>query len=186
MTARRYPKWLWALIAIPPIVAIATSVLAPEPHGHWTEHLAFAGIKSAQLLLLLVLATMLGWRRLGWVLAISLAVVAVGIVFQVIGDYRVADSIWRTTGDPGFGIGYGEGHDMSAASDLLVIVGGLAFAVITGATGRVPPRLVFAAVAMAFVPPPFFWPGVGVLVLVVHGLTSASRFERDAIETPTG
>ena len=180
MADRRYPRWLWTLVAIPPIVAILTSLLAPEPHGHWTEHLASAGLETAQLLLLLVLVTMLGWRTIGVPLAISFAVVAVGIVFQVIADDKVAASIWQTTGDPGSGIGYAEGHDMAAVNDLLVIVGGFAFAVIAGVAGRVPPWLAFVAMAMVFIPPPFFWPAAGVLVLVLYGLTSASRFERPA------
>ena len=70
-------------------------------------------MKSAQLVLLLVLAMMIGWRALGVLLLILLAAVAAGIVFQVIGDYQVADSIWRTSGDPGAGNGYAEGHDTS-------------------------------------------------------------------------
>ena len=136
---------MWTLVAIPPIVAIATSLLAPEPHGHWTEHHASAGLESAQLLLLLVLVTMLGWRTIGVLLAISFAVVAAGIVLQVIADDKVAASIWQTTGDPGSGVGYAEGHDMAAVNDLLVIVGGFAFAVVAGVTERVPPWLAFVA-----------------------------------------
>lgn len=168
---------MWTLVAIPPIVAILTSLLAPEPHGHWSEHLLGAGLKSAQLVLLLVLVTMLGRRTLGVLLLISFAVVASGVVFQVIGDYQVADSIWRTTGNPGFGIGYAEGHDMSGFGDLLVVIGGLAFAVIAGVTRRVPALLAVVAAVMVIIPPPFFWPAAGVLVLVLYGLTSASRFD---------
>lgn len=109
-----------------------SSLLAPKPHGHWVEHLSSVGLKSAQLVLVLVLVTMLGWRTLSVLLLISFAVVAAGIAFQVIGDYQVADSIWRTRGDPGFGGSYTEGHDMSGLGDLLVIVGGLAFAITAG------------------------------------------------------
>lgn len=176
---RRYPRWLWTLVAIPPIVQLLTTLLAPEPHGHWSEHLGFAVLKSAQLVLLLFLATMLGWRTLGWLLMISFAVVAAGVVVQVIGDYKVAASIWRTTGDPGFGIiGYAEGHNLSELGDLLVTIGGFAFAVIAGVTRRVPAMLAVVAAVMVIIPPPFFWPAAGVLVLVLYGLTSASRFER--------
>jgi hypothetical protein len=169
---------LWTLVAIPPLIAILTSLLAPEPHGHWSGHLGIAGLKIAQLGLLLVLVTMLGPRTLGVPLLIAFAVVATGIVLQAIGDYQVADSIWRTPGDPGFGIGYAEGHARSEFGDLLVIVGGLAFAVLAGMTRRVPALLALVAAMMVIIPPPFFWPAAGVLVLVLYGLTSASRFDR--------
>ncbi len=175
---------MWTLVAIPPLIAILTSLLAPEPHGHWSEHLGTAGLKIAQLGLLLVLVTMLGWRTLGVLLLISFAVVAFGVVLQAIGDYQVADSIWRTSGDPGSGIGYAEGHARSEFGDLLVIVGGLAFAVLAGMTRRVPALLAVVAAMMVIIPPPFFWPAAGVLVLVLYGLTSASRFDRAGSGSP--
>ncbi len=174
MLDRRYPKWLWALAAIPPIVAVLTTVLAPQPHGHWTEHLTGAGFGSAQLVLLLVLVTMLGWRKLGVLLLISFAVVAVGIVLHVISGLEVAHSIWRTTGDPRTGTGYATGHVRAGFADQLIVIGGFAFAVSAGATRRVPARMAVVAFAMALIPPPFMWPAAGVLVLVLYALTSAS------------
>ncbi len=59
----RHSRWLFALVAVPPVVAILTTALAPAPHGHWSEHLASAALKEAQLALLLVLVTILQWRR---------------------------------------------------------------------------------------------------------------------------
>ena len=80
-------------MAIPPVAAILTTVLTPDPHGHWSEHLASAALKGAQLALLLVLATILRWRRLSpWLLA-AFVVIVVGIGLQAVGDYQVADSI---------------------------------------------------------------------------------------------
>lgn len=178
MEVRRYSRWLWLVFVIPPAAAIITGLLAPDPHGHWTEHLTSVGLKSVQLILLVVLVALLGWRKLGVLLPISFAVIAIGIVYQVIGDYQVADSIWRTSGDPGLGLGYAGGHDTSAFGDLIVMIGGFAFAVIAGATRRVRARYAVIAVVMIIIPPPFFWPAAGVLMLVVHGLTSPSRFER--------
>ena len=174
MAGRRYPRWLWALAAIPPIVAVLTAVLAPEPHGHWTEHLTGAGFASAQLVLLLVLVTMLGWRRLGVLLLISFAVVAVGLVLHVISGLEVAHSIWRTTGDPRTGIGYAAGHERAGSADQLVVIGGFAFAAIAGATRQVPAQMAVLAFVMALIPPPFIWPAAGVLVLVLYGLTTSS------------
>ena len=85
------------------------------------------------------LSVVLGWSRLRLVMLIAFAVIAIGIVFQVLGDYQVAHSIWRTSGNPGFGNGYVAGHDRSGFGDLLVLVGGLAFAV-TADVGRLVPR----------------------------------------------
>jgi len=163
---------------IPPAAGIITSLLAPDPHGHWTEHLTGVGLKSVQLILLVVLVAMLGWRKLGVPLLISFAVVAIGIVYQVVGDYQIADSIWRTAGDPGFGLRYAGGHDTTAFGDDIVKVGGFAFAVIAGATRRVRVKYAVIGVVMLIIPPPFFWPAAGVLMLVVLGLTSGSRLRR--------
>jgi hypothetical protein len=166
---------LWTVVAIPPIVTIVAMLLAPEPHGHWSEHLGGAAFKSSQLVLLLILMTMLGWRTLGGLLVISFAVVTAGIVLQVIGDYRVADSIWGTIGNPGFGIGYDEGHNMAEFGDLIVVIGGLAFAVVAGVTRRVPAQLAIVGAVMVIIPPPFLWPAAGVLMLLLYRLTSASH-----------
>ena len=171
----RYSKLVFLLAGIPPIVGILTAQLAPDPHGHWSEHLSGAGLKSAQLVLLLVLVTMLGWRKLSVLLLISFAVIECGIVFQVIGDYQVADSIWRTSGNPGFGEGYTEGHHKSGLGDLLVVGGGLAFAITAGIARLVPVQLAVVAAVMVIIPPPFLWPAVGALVLILYGLTSDSH-----------
>lgn len=178
MDQRRYPRWLWAVFAIPPIAAILVNLFAPEPHGHWTEHLTGVGMKSVQFVLLVVLLTILGWQKLGVLLWIACAVIAIGIVNQVIGDYQVAHSIWRTSDDPGFGSGYVSGHDKGESGVLLVIIGGLAFAIIAGMKRKVSIKFAVLAVVMVFIPPPFFWPAAGVLMLVVHDLTSPSRFDR--------
>jgi len=96
-------KALWILVFIPPLVAIVATVLAPQPHGHWTEHLNGVTLKASQLVLLLVLATMLGWRTLRPLLLVAFVAVGVGIVFRAIGDGQVANSIWRTAWDPASG-----------------------------------------------------------------------------------
>lgn len=178
MDDRRFSRWLWLVFVIPPIAAIVTSLLAPDPHGHWTEHLRLVGLKSVHLVLLAVLVAMLGWRKLGAPLLISLAVVAIGIVYQVIGDYQVADSIWRMSGDPGYGNGYVGGHETSAFGDLIAMIGGFAFAVITAATRRVRVKFAVLAAVMVIIPPPYFWPAAGVLMLGVLGLTSGTRLRR--------
>jgi len=172
MFERHGSKWLWALVAIPPVTAIVTNLAAPEPKGHWTEHLTGVGLKSAQLILLLVLTTLFGWRKLGPLLLLTFVAVAIGIGLQIVGDYQVADSIWRTSGNPGFGPGYVEGHDRSGLGDLFVMFGGLAFAVLAGAMRTVPVWLALLAAVMIVIPPPYFWPAAGVLVVLLHGITT--------------
>ena len=98
---RRSSKWLWSGAAIPAIAAIAAGLMAPEPHGHWSEHVSGASKKAAQLVVLWVLVAMLGWSRLRLVTLIAVAVIAIGIVFQVLGDYQVAHSILAHQRQPG-------------------------------------------------------------------------------------
>jgi hypothetical protein len=103
---------------------------------------------------------------------------------QTIGDFQVAKSIWRTVGDPGFGPGYEAGHDNSGLGDALVLLGGLAWAIIVGVTRPVPTWLAFLAAALVIIPPPFLWPAVGVLVVVLFGLTSTSGLDARARPLP--
>ena len=168
----RYGRWVYALVLIPPVAAVVTVLLAPDPHGHWSEHLWSAYFDIAQLGLLLVLAGLLGRRMLSVVLLVALAVVAFGIVFEIVGNFQVASSIWRTPGNPGFGTGYTQGHARAETGDLLVIVGGAGFAFIAGLTRRVPLKFAGLASVMVVIPPPWVWPAAGVLVLLLHGLRS--------------
>ena len=177
-------RWWWAVLAIPPLVALLTTMLAPEPHGHWTEHLSSGTLKSTQLLLLIGLLAVLGWRTLSPLLLITLAVISVGIVLQALGDFQVAYSIWRTTDDPGFGDGYSKGHDNSAFGDLIVTVGGLAFVIIAAVGHRVSIWLAVAAAVLMIIPPPFLWPAVGVMMLMLYWLTVEQR-SREPLATPT-
>ncbi|HUR84214.1 MAG TPA: hypothetical protein VMY78_02625 [Solirubrobacteraceae bacterium] len=70
--------------------------------------------------------------------AARVRLVASGIVVQVIGDAQVAESIWRTPGNPKRGAGYESGHETSELGDLLAFAGGLAFAIAAGIARRVP------------------------------------------------
>lgn len=171
----RSTRWCWAVLAIPPLVALVTTMLAAEPHGHWTQHLSSGTLKSTQLFLLVGLMAVLGWRTLSPLLLITLAMISVGIVLQVLGDFQIADSIWRTTDDPGFGDGYAKGHDNSAFGDLIVTVGGLAFVIIAAVGHRVSIWLAVAAAVLMIIPPPFLWPAVGVMMLMLYWLTVEQR-----------
>lgn len=167
--------WWCALAVIPPIVAVLTTVIAPDPQGHWTEHLASATLKTAQLVLLVALMAAVGWRDFRWLPLLAFVAVAIGVVLQAVGDFEVAVSIWATTGDPGFGAQYDGGHDRAALGDLVVLAGGLAFAVVAGVTHWAPRRVAVLAAVLALIPPPFLWPGVGVLALLLYVLVVQGR-----------
>lgn len=179
---------MWGLAAIPPLVAVVTNVLAPDPHGHWTEHLWGVYFGGAQLVLLVVLATVLAartWRTAPrpaeMLLWLALGVIVVGIVHEIVGNYQVAQSIWRTSGDPGFGDGYVEGHDRAETGDLLVTAGGVVFALTVGVARRVPLAIAGLAVVMVVIPPPWVWPAAGVLMLLLYRLTAGADRNRSPV-----
>jgi hypothetical protein len=185
------------LVALaPPIAAVVATLSAPDPHGHWTDHLRGAYLDATQLVVLVGLATWLTVRnrqpQQRWIsvlLVVSLVVVATGIIFEFLGNYEVAQSIWRTSGHPGFGNGYDEGHERAELGDLLVVAGGGAFAVIVGVLRRVPRTIAAVALVMVVIPPPFVWPAAGVLLVLLVGLTSKHGLrerDRDATEARLG
>ncbi len=169
------------MVVVPPVAAVFTILLAPDPHGHWSEHLWSAYFGMAQLVVLVTLACLLGRRRLSALMLALFAVIAVGIVFETIGNFQVADSIWGTRGNPGFGDGYAQGHERAETGDLLVAAGGAAYAFVAGLTRRVPLKVAGLALLMAIVPP-WLWPATGVLMLLLYGLTSEAAFDPRRVE----
>ena len=73
---------VWHLTAL----GVATVLLAPQPHGHWVDHLSAAGIKATQLAVLLTVLALLGWRTPSAPLVVALLVIGAGIALQVFGD----------------------------------------------------------------------------------------------------
>lgn len=114
---------------------------------------------------------MLGRRQFPPSLVIVLVAVLSGIVLQVLGDARVADAMWRTTGEP-FNAASDAGHDLSGLGDLVVVLAGLGFAIGAGVTRQVRPALAVLAGVLVIVPPPFFWPAAGVGFVLLHALTT--------------
>lgn len=163
--------WWWlALGAVPPLVAIATTSLAPEPSGHWTEHLASVGLKTAQLIVLIVLLVR-ARRLVPPVMLVAVGLGVLGMAMQALGDLDVAQSLWRTTGDRGFGPGYESGHNLTGMGDLVVLVAGVGFALGGAFTRALPRRHAALAGFLAFIPPPFLWPGVGILYGLLLAIT---------------
>lgn len=93
---------------------------------------------------------------------VALAVVTAGLVIEVVGNLRVAHSIWRTPyGDQEleqFGSrfnGYDSGHNLQGKGDLVVLVCGVAFAVVLGVSRRVGESAAVIGVVLSIIPPPF-------------------------------
>lgn len=177
-------RWLLGLVALPPFAAVVATNLAAEPHGHWVEHLSSAALKAAVVVIVGYLTVVLR-RRLPVALLVVVIGGLVGTALQSYGDWLVADSIWRTTIDPG----PPGNHDLTTTSDVVVLVFGLLFAVVAGMTRSVRPRLAVLAAVMVIIPPPFMWPLAGVLMVLLHAqLTGSSlpaRNETDVTRDPT-
>jgi hypothetical protein len=186
--ARRWlPFTLLLVVFIAAQVAVSLAgALAPKPRGHWTGHLTNATIDAA-MLAVVVAGAALAWRRLGQRLALllaalALAVVTVGLVIEVVGNLRVAHSIWRTPyGDQEVDRigamlnGYNSGHDLQSKGDLVVLVGGVAFAVVLGASKRVGEYVMVAGILLSIIPPPFIIPACGVVFLLAWLLRPSSK-----------
>ena len=149
--------WPFGLLAVGLVVAGLAGLLVPhEPSGHWSGHVGSGLIAAGQLVALLV-GGVLARRRLSPLLLLPLAAIAAGLILEVVGNLRVATSIWRTPyGDEEVArigssfAGFDAGHALAGQGDLLVVLGGIAFAVILG----------------LFVPPPLEDPIAGPLLFL--------------------
>jgi hypothetical protein len=168
------------------IAVILGGALAPGPRGHWTGHLTNTMIDAAMLVAVLP-GVALAWRRLGQRLAMLLAIVALalvtaGLVVEVVGNLRVAHSIWRTPyGDQELEQigsrfnGYDSGHNLQGKGDLVVLVGGVAFAVVLGVSRRVGESAAVIGAVLSIIPPPFIIPACGVVFLLAWLLRPNSK-----------
>ena len=178
------------------IAAIAgaslVGTLAPRPHGHWAAHLTNVAIEAGMLLIVLIGAAM-AWRRLGqppvvFFAAAALVVVLVGLLVEVVGNLRVARVIWQTPyGDDSVDAyasglpGYDSGHTLAGNGDLLVLVGGIAFATALGVSRRVGPGVALGGAVLSIVPPPFIIPAFGVTFLLAWLLRPMSHRREQSV-----
>jgi hypothetical protein len=89
-----------------------------------------------------------------------------------VGNQRVAASIWQTSYSdeqaaaigPSFE-GFESGHALAGTGDMLVVLGGLAFAVALGAFRRVGPGVAVAGVVLSLFPP-WILPAAGTVLLL--------------------
>jgi hypothetical protein len=196
MNAARVQQWRrWApfgLFLVAPAVGAVAELLVSGPRGHWSGHVGSEAAAVGQLLAV-VAGAVLARRRLNVLLVMLLAVVAVGLALEVVGNQRVAASIWQTSyGDeeaaavgPLFE-GFESGHALAGTGDMLVVVGGLAFAVALGAFRRVGPGAAVAGVVLSLFPP-WILPAVGTVLLLaflLRGPRQAVRSDAPSVTPP--
>ena len=191
--AQRWRRWApCGLFLVAPAVGIFGDLLVSGPRGHWSGHVG-SGAAAAGQLLAVVTGAVLARRQLNVLLVVLLAVVAVGLVLEVVGNQRVAASIWQTTyGDeeaaaigPSFE-GFESGHALAETGDMLVVLGGLAFALALGALRRVGPGGAVAGVVLSLFPP-WILPAVGTVLLLaflLRGPRQAVRSEAPSATPP--
>ena len=196
-TRRWTPSALVVGLFIAAIVVVSVvGAVAPQPHGHWTGHLTNATIDAGMLVVVLVGAA-LAWPRLGqgWMrllTAVALAIVVIGLIVEIVGNMRVSHVIWQTPyGDDSVGTyasglpGFESGHTLQGNGDILVLVGGIAFAILLGVSRRVGEGAAIAGVVLSFIPPPFIIPAFGVAVLLAWLLRPMSRHTKQGMQSTT-
>jgi hypothetical protein len=196
-TRRWTPSALVVGLFIAAIVVVSVvGAVAPQPHGHWTGHLTNATIDAGMLVVVLVGAA-LAWPRLGqgWMrllIAVALAIVVIGLIVEIVGNMRVSHVIWQTPyGDDSVGAyasglpGFESGHTLQGNGDILVLVGGIAFAILLGVSRRVGEGAAIAGVVLSFIPPPFIIPAFGVAVLLAWLLRPMSRHTKQGMQSTT-
>jgi hypothetical protein len=176
LSARRWVPFavLVGLFVAP--VGEVVGALAPEPHGHWSGHLGSAAADIG-VIVVVVVGAALAWRHFGHLVVKllacgALATVVVGLVVMTAGNLRVARSIWRTSyGDEevaqigsGFS-GFDSGHDLAGTGGSVVLLGGVAFALVLGFSRRVGVVAALAGVVLSFIPA-WLIPGLGVVFLL--------------------
>jgi hypothetical protein len=189
-------RWAPSALVVGLFVAAIAAVflvgtLAPQPHGHWSDHLTNATIEASMIVIVLVGAA-LTWRRLGqppaiFLAAAALAVVLIGLLVEVVGNMRVAHAIWQTPyGDDSVDAyasglpGYDSGHTLAGNGDLLVLVGGIAFATVLGVSRRVGSGVALGGAVLSIIPPPFIIPTFGVTFLFAWLLRPVSRHRKQS------
>ena len=180
-------------IAASAVVSIVGAI-APQPHGHWTGHLTNATIDAGMLAVVLV-GAVLAWPRLSQRLirlfvAATLAIVIFGLIIELVGNLRVSHVIWQTPyGDDSVDAyasglpGYNSGHALQEKGDLLVLVGGITFAVVLAGSRIVGPGTLIAGVVLSVIPPPFIIPAFGVMVLLAWLLRPMSHRTKQGMQS---
>jgi hypothetical protein len=179
----------FTLLALPVVVGLVVGLLAPKPSGHWTGHLTNVAVEVGQVAAVMV-ALLLAGRRLDGRSRRIAALIPIGLALEIVGNWRVARSIWATPyGDDEVSAvgdqyeGFEAGHTLAGYGDLVLLVVGIAFAISLGLTHRVPGGIAVAGGALAVIPPPFVIPAVGVVFLLVYVYVFPERTGRPRLRS---
>ena len=159
------------LLLLGPATAVVVDALLPEPSGHWSGHM-FSASMAAGVVVAVLIGSAMVWRHLPWHALGALAVVEVGLVLEVVGNVRVARSLWATSYDDEevavvgpTRAGYELGHTVAELGDLLVVAGAVALAISLARSHRIGVVMAVVWGVLAFFPP-WIYPALSVLVLL--------------------
>jgi hypothetical protein len=139
--------------------AAITGSLLPPPAAHWSDHILTAAVAGGQLVALAA-GAWLARRALSRTSLVILSLIAVGLMFELVGNVIAGRSIWRQPfGDedvweaahnfPGFELG----HDLAEYGDVGVLLGGLVLATVLGVERRVHWAVAVIAGVLVLIPP---------------------------------
>jgi hypothetical protein len=179
---------VFGLLLLPLISGGTVGAAAPQPHGHWSDHLASAGAAAGQLAALAVIAALLR-RRLRSSKVVLTAAVAIGLSLEVVGNSIAANSIWATPyGDEEAGVigpikdGFELGHTVASSGDAVAVISAVVLAGSFLAVDTVPPVVPVLGMGLCFIPPPWIVPVIGCTFVLTYYL--AFSRERQTVSAP--
>jgi hypothetical protein len=172
-------RWPYLVIVVALIAADVATQLLPDPRGHWSGHAMTAFVQLSVAVAIVVGSGLT--RRFG-VALLLVGVVVVGLVIAASGNWRVAESLWKTSyGDAAVGesvaldpSGFTSGHDTAATGEAIAWTSGIAFVLLSGVLKRVPARTAGIGAVLAVLPPWMFG-GVGALFVVARAAVLRRR-----------
>lgn len=177
-------RWPYLVIIVAATTADLATQLLPDPRGHWSGHAMTAFMQLSVGAALLVAGGLV--RRFGLTLLLA-GVVVVGLAIAASGNWRVAESLWKTSyGDEAVGesvaldpVAFTSGHDTASTGETTAWVAGIGFVVLAGVLKKVPARTAAIGGLLAILPPWIFG-GVGALFVIAR----AAVFQRRAEQPP--
>lgn len=174
-------RWPYLIIVVALVTGDTATQLLPEPGGHWSGHAMTAFVQLSVGVALL--ATCGVACRCGVVLLLA-GVVVIGLAIGASGNWRVAESLWKTSyGDETVSesvaldpSAFTSGHDTAATGENVAWISGIAFVVLAGLSKKVPARTAFTG-GLLVILPPWMFGGVGVLFVVARAAVFRHRGE---------
>jgi hypothetical protein len=174
-------RWPYLVIVVALMTADIATQLLPEPRGHWSGHAMTAFVQLSVGVALLVAGGLV--RRFGAALLLA-GVVVIGLAIAASGNWRVAESLWKTSyGDEVVGesvaldpSAFTSGHDTASTGEMTAWAAGIAFVLLAGVLKKVPARTALIGGFLAILPPWMFG-GIGALFVVARAAVFQRRGE---------